>query len=75
MGKPTLFIEYPVYRRRTQGTETSKYLQEKKSTEIPLVAASERGTAESLIFSGMFWEGQQYRVIVPYTKRVSGHIK
>ena len=30
---------------RTQGSETSQYLQEKKSTEIPLVAASERGTA------------------------------
>ena len=29
----------------TQGTETSKYLEEKKSTEIPLVVASERGTA------------------------------
>ncbi len=28
---------------RTRGTETSKYPQEKKSTEIPLVAASERG--------------------------------
>ena len=27
---------------RTQGTETSKYLQEKKSNEILLVAASER---------------------------------
>ena len=30
---------------RTQGTETSKYLQEKKSKEIPLVAASEMGKA------------------------------
>ena len=29
----------------TQGTETSKYLEEKKSTEIPLVAASEKGPA------------------------------
>ena len=29
----------------TQGTETSKYLAEKKSTEIPLVVASERGQA------------------------------
>ena len=29
----------------TQGTETSKYLEEKKSTEIPQVAASERGPA------------------------------
>ena len=27
---------------RTEGTETSKYLEEKKSTEIVLVAASER---------------------------------
>ena len=30
---------------RTQGTETSKYLKEKKATAIPSVAASERGTA------------------------------
>ena len=29
----------------TQGTETSKYLEEKKSTEIPQVVASERGPA------------------------------
>ena len=29
--------------RRTRGTETSKYPEEQKSTEIPLVAASERG--------------------------------
>ena len=35
-------------RRQTQGTETSKYLEEKKSTEIPLVAASERVPAEQL---------------------------
>ncbi len=33
--------------RRTRGTETSKYPEEKKSTEIPLVAASERGVASS----------------------------
>ena len=33
--------------RRTQGTETSKYLQEKKSIEIPSVAASERGLAQT----------------------------
>ena len=30
---------------RTQGTETSKYLEEKKETSIPSVAASERGTS------------------------------
>jgi hypothetical protein len=31
----------------TQGTETSKYLQEEKSNEIPQVAASERGLAQT----------------------------
>ena len=30
---------------KTQGTETSKYLEEKKTIVIPLVVASERGTA------------------------------
>jgi hypothetical protein len=29
----------------TQGTETSKYLEERKSTETPLVAASESGSS------------------------------
>ena len=33
--------------RRTWGTETSKYPQEKKSIEIPSVAASERGLAQT----------------------------
>ena len=37
--------EYIGYEKRTQGTETSKYLKEKKSTEIPKVVASEIGTA------------------------------
>ena len=32
---------------RTEGTETSKYLEENKSTEIPLVAASERGPGQT----------------------------
>jgi hypothetical protein len=31
----------------TEGTETSNYLQEEKTTVIPLVAASERGTAQT----------------------------
>ncbi|GAB6264524.1 hypothetical protein PSSHI_47690 [Photobacterium sp. R1] len=31
--------------RRTGGTETSKYPEEEKSTEIPAVAASETGLA------------------------------
>ncbi len=29
----------------TQGSETSQYLEEEKSTEMPLVVASERGEA------------------------------
>jgi len=32
--------------RRTRGTETSQYPEEKTSTEIPLVVASERGTGQ-----------------------------
>ena len=32
-------------RGNTRGTEPSKYPEEKKSIEIPLVAASERGRA------------------------------
>lgn len=35
--------------RRTRGTETSKYPKEKKSTEIPKVAASEIGLALKLL--------------------------
>ena len=42
LSSPT---EYIGGGKRTQGTETSKYLQEKKSIEIPQVAASERGSA------------------------------
>ena len=49
MGKPTASAvpvdEYIVYEEQTQGTETSKYLKEKKSTEIPKVVASEIGLA------------------------------
>ena len=32
---------------RTQGTETSKYLEEKRKKLIPSVAASERGGAQT----------------------------
>ena len=35
-----------MYKERTQGTETSKYLQERKSTETPKVVASEIGPAD-----------------------------
>jgi hypothetical protein len=33
--------------QRTQGSETSQYLEEKKSTEIPPVVASERGKGQT----------------------------
>ena len=33
----------------TQGSETSQYLEEKKTIVIPLVAASEKGEAQTLI--------------------------
>ena len=34
--------------KQTRRTETSKYPEEKKTTVIPLVAASERGTAQTI---------------------------
>ena len=37
--------------KRTRGTETSQYLEEKTSTEIPLVVASERGPGQCLTFN------------------------
>ena len=41
--------------KETRGTETSKYPEEEKSTEIPKVAASEmgRGQTEELRFFGV----------------------
>ena len=56
--------------RRTWRTETSKYPEEKKSTEIPSVVASESGKKpKSMIaFSGMDWKVQPQRVKAPYTK-------
>ncbi len=44
---PVAGIGHSIHRcpKRTRGTETSQYLEEQKSTEIPSVAASERGRA------------------------------
>jgi hypothetical protein len=41
-------IQFWIHRswRRTWGTETSKYPEEKTSTEIPLVVASESGSGQ-----------------------------
>ena len=66
MGKPTR--KGTAQAGRTWGTETSKYPEEKKSTEIPLVVASERGLADQSVRSGTVWKVRRYRVIAPYTK-------
>ena len=48
MGQPIpMKSGYPINRRRTQGTETSKYLQEKKTKVIAQVVASERAEAQT----------------------------
>ncbi len=47
MGEPNTLKRYYHDVGRTQGTETSKYLQEEKTTVIPQVVASERGTAQT----------------------------
>jgi hypothetical protein len=38
--------EYIGMKKRTRGTETSQYLEERTSTETPLVVASERGPGQ-----------------------------
>ena len=37
--------------KTTQGSEPSQYLQEEKTRVIPLVAASERGTAQTIVLA------------------------
>ena len=52
MGKPgpqgSLLTEYIGQVERTRRTETSKYPEERTSTETPLVVASERGPGQCL---------------------------
>ena len=47
MGEPNILKRYYHDVEQTQGTETSKYLQEEKTTVIPQVVASERGIAQT----------------------------
>ena len=78
MGKPTVAnLQYPLtehigLRKGTQGTETSKYLEEKKC--ISLVVASERETAQTnsacrvgVVGSGT-WELQSSQLAERYGK-------
>ncbi len=82
MGKPSA-SSATSQEERTRGTETSKYLQERKSNETPLVAASEHGPAQTVpgFWSGVvgptqrtstasrtLWKERGYRVIPPYAK-------
>ena len=44
MGQPSILCMLSVFiQKRTEGSETSQYLEEEKSIEILLVAASENG--------------------------------
>ena len=69
------------YRSETRGTEPSQYPKEQKSTEIPVVAASEPGRAQTdhvgvvgRVNSNVetvverYWEGRPKTVTVRYTK-------
>ena len=57
MGKPTLVnpevssAEYIGGAKATWGSEPSQYPQEEKAIVIPLVAASERGTAQTEVLA------------------------
>ena len=57
MGKPggshvpSSTDEYIVCMKPTQGSETSQYLKERKSSETPKVAASEMGRAQTVWIS------------------------
>ena len=46
-------MSYQFIGKQTRGTETSKYPEEKKTKVIPLVAASERGVAQTNIVSAI----------------------
>ena len=47
----------------TQGIETSQYLEEEKSNEIPQVAASERGRAQTKAFRGFGVAGRVWGIV------------
>ena len=47
MGQPNISRGMLPYGGRTQGSETSQYLKEYKSNEIPKVAASEMGLGQT----------------------------
>ena len=56
MGQPSMERFMLPFEGRTQGSETSQYLKEKKSIDIPKVAASEMGLG-LLVIAFMLVEG------------------
>ena len=81
MGKPgrgharSSRAEFIGARKRTQGTETSKYLAERTSTETPLVVASERGLAQTgeKQFSPGLWDLNVGSIVLVERTGKSGH--
>ena len=69
MGKPPLVnpegstAEYIGGEKATWGSEPSQYPQEEKTTVIPLVAASERGTAQTRELA--LWGCRAYQAVRP----------
>ena len=61
--------------KQTQGTETSKYLEERTSTETPSVAASERGSAQTgeKQFSPGLWDLNVGSAVLVERTGKSGH--
>ena len=49
-GETHMVEDHVSARKKTQGTETSKYLEENKTIVIPQVVASERGSALKLLY-------------------------
>ena len=63
--------EYIGFKKRTRGTETSQYPEERKSTETPKVVASEMGPGDGCVRTGTFWKGGPQRVTAPYRQEAS----
>ena len=55
MGQPSVLkVHYPSNRKQTQGTETSKYLEEEKTIVIAPVVASESARAQTHVVKAMW---------------------
>src|SRR6266576_3389025 len=56
----------------SRGTETSQYLDEEKSTEMPLVVASKRGAAQTSTFRSAGVVGPRQTSPVAHARRLEG---